>query len=144
MPDVSIKEGSRISFHFSLKLDEGDIVDSNFDSSPASMTVGDGSLPAGFEKILIGLTAGDCKRAQIAPADAFGMPNPENIQTLPRSSFDSSIELEDGLVVSFADAAKNELPGVINRFDDQSVTVDFNHPLAGRHLLFEVQILEVE
>ena len=78
------------------------------------------------------------------PEKAFGMPNPNNVQRLPRGTFATDVELEEGLVMSFADAANSELPGVIRSFDDEIVEVDFNHPLAGRELVFEVQILSVE
>ena len=70
------------------------------------------------------------------------MPNPSNIQNLPISSFDG-MELEQGLVVSFSDPGNGELPGVIAEFDDKLVAVDFNHPLAGKRLDFEVEILQV-
>ncbi len=143
MANLTIKEGSKVRLHFSLALEDGATVDSNFGGTPASLTIGDGRLPAGFEKILMGLSAGDQKHQPVAPAEAFGMPNPANIQRVPRGSFDSAIKLEEGLVVSFADAAGNELPGVVQRFDEECVTIDFNHPLAGRNLLFKVQIVDV-
>ena len=65
------------------------------------------------------------------------------MQRLPRSQFGDMV-LEPGLVVSFADAANGELPGVIAEFDEEKVTVDFNHPLAGKRLKFEVKIIAVE
>ena len=69
---------------------------------------------------------------------------PGNVQRIPRASFGADVELEEGLVVSFSDAANSELPGVVRQFDDDMVEVDFNHPLAGRNLSFEVRILDVQ
>ena len=77
------------------------------------------------------------------PENAFGMHNPSNVQTLPRSQFED-IELEQGLVISFSDPGNGDLPGVIAEFDDQRVSVDFNHPLAGKKIIFEVDIINVE
>ena len=63
---------------------------------------------------------------------------------MPRDQFGPDIELEEGLMLSFADAQKAELPGVVREFDDQRVLIDFNHPLAGRDILFKVAVLNVE
>ena len=80
---------------------------------------------------------------RIAPKDGFGQHNPSNVQKISLDQFDPSVELSKGLVVSFQDKAKSELPGVVSAIEEQMVTVDFNHPLAGRDLEFEVEILSV-
>ena len=144
MSEVSITQGSKVTLHFSLKLDDGAVVDSSFDQAPVSLVIGDGNLPKGFESVLLGLSTGDKKSAVVTPEHAFGMPNPGNIQKIRRSLFNDDMALEEGLVVSFSDAANTELPGVVRQFDEHYVEVDFNHPLAGRDLQFDVQILEVD
>lgn len=143
MPETTITENSRITLHFAVKLDSGEIIDSNFDVQPASCAYGDGSLLPGFERHLLGLSAGDRGEFAIAMDEGFGDYNPDNLQSFKRSHF-TGLALEPGLVVSFADAANNELPGVVSNIDGDSVTVDFNHPLAGRDLTFQVHILEVK
>lgn len=137
-----IGPGKTVTLHFAIKFEDGQIVDSNFDGEPATFTVGDGNLLEGFEKALFGLEEGTQHVLKILPENGFGMPNPSNIQNIPRSQFEG-MELEQGLVISFADAANGELPGVIAEFDDQMVSVDFNHPLAGKNILFEVDIISV-
>ena len=143
MPDVLIGQGSRVSLHFSLVLDNGDVVDSNFDQPPASLVIGDGTLFSGIEKHLLGMCAGQQGDFTVLPEDAFGQPNPSNIQTFRRADF-AGMMLEPGLVISFADAAQGELPGVVKSLTNDEVVVDFNHPLAGRSLLFKVAITAVE
>lgn len=143
MNDLCIGPGTQVTLHFSLKLDDGSTVDSNFESEPATFDVGDGSLLPGFEESLFGLQAGDERTFAITPEKGFGVHNPENIQELPRSQFPEDVELEEGLVLSFADAQQTELPGVVSAFDDTTVTVDFNHPLAGREIEFSVKIVDV-
>lgn len=134
----------KVRLHFSLRLAEtGELVDSTFDRDPATLIIGDGNLPEPFERTLFGLKPGDRQSTRIPPKDGFGQHNPSNVQVISRSQFDSGLELSEGLVVSFQDAAKTELPGVVKGIDGNSVTVDFNHPLAGRDLDFEVEILEV-
>src|SRR5690606_8536869 len=118
-------------------------VDSTFERAPATFTIGDGSLLQGFERRLYGLTAGRRERFSIPSQDAFGQPNPANVQHFKRSQFAADMELHEGLVISFADASKAELPGVVKSFDADSVVVDFNHPLAGRTIDFDVEIIDV-
>lgn len=142
--DLSIGEGTRVTLHFSLQLESGQEVDSTFSRRPATLTLGDGNLPEGFEQLLLGLRAGDSETFQVAPEDAFGNHNPDNIRWMPRYAFPEDMTLEEGLVVSFADAARAELPGVVKAFDGDQVKVDFNHPLAGQPLTFEVRIIRVE
>ncbi|RZA22992.1 MAG: peptidylprolyl isomerase, partial [Proteobacteria bacterium] len=89
-----------------------------------------------------GFKAGDRRTVKVLPENAFGQPNPQNVQVMPASQFEG-MELSEGLLVIFNDAANTELPGVVKAFDDNEVTVDFNHPLAGKTLTFEVEILSV-
>lgn len=144
MRELTVGPGTRVTLRFSLTLTTGDVIDSNFEREPATFTVGDGSLLVGFEKALFGMQEGDRETFLIKPEDGFGQRNPNNIQEIPRDQFSEDIELSEGLMLSFADAQKTELPGVVQRFDDQRVIVDFNHPLAGRDILFDVAILRIE
>ena len=144
MPDVVVATGRQVTLHFSLKLADGQVIDSNFEGQPAVFTVGDGNLPGGFEQVIHGLGEGAEGVFRVPPAKAFGMPNPDNTREFARNTFAADMDLYEGLVVSFADAANSELAGVITSLDDDQVKVDFNHPLAGKELLFEVRILKVE
>jgi FKBP-type peptidyl-prolyl cis-trans isomerase SlpA len=138
-----IQNGSKITMHFALKLAEDQVVDSTFESEPATFELGDGNLLPGFEEYLLGLTTGDKKLFEVPPEKAFGQPNPQNLQEMKRKDFPLDMPIAPGLMVSFADAQGQELPGVIDKVEGDWVTVDFNHPLAGKTLIFEVQILEV-
>ena len=143
MTDTRIGQNTEVTLHFALHLENGDTVDSTFDKAPATFKVGDGNLLPGFENALFGFKAGDQRKLSIAPENAFGQHNPQNVQVMPRSQFEG-MELSEGLLVIFNDAANTELPGVVKAFDDNQVTIDFNHPLAGKTLNFEVQILDVK
>jgi len=143
MTDVRIGPDKEVTLHFALKLDNGDVVDSTFDKKPATFKVGDGNLLPGFEQAIYGLKAGDKRSLSISPEQGFGQGNPQNIQIMPRSQF-QDMELSEGLLVIFNDAANAEMPGVVKAFDDSQVTIDFNHPLAGKALSFDVEIIEVK
>lgn len=142
-PRVPIGPGTRVGLTFSLKLETGEIIDSTGDRV-AEFEVGDGNLMPGFERALFGLFAGDMSELVIHAENGFGEPNEANVQMLKRTDFDPSIGLEEGLVVSFADPDKAELPGVVKRILGDIIEVDFNHPLAGRNILFDVDIRSVE
>ena len=143
MTEQRIGQNTEVTLHFALRLENGDTVDSTFDKSPATFKVGDGSLLPGFEAALFGFKAGDKRTLEILPENAFGQPNPQNVQVIPRSQL-KDMELSEGLLVIFNDAANTELPGVVKVFDDEQVTIDFNHPLAGKTLTFEVEIKDVK
>jgi len=141
---ASVGEGTRVYLNFSVSLEDGSEVDTNFGEESVSFVVGDGSLLPGFERLLFGMSPGERQMFLVSPENAFGQPNDDNIQVLPRAQFDDEAPLEIGLVFAFEDASGGEVPGMIISFDDDEVTVDFNHPLSGRTLLFDVQIHRVE
>ena len=144
MSEMAVAEGMRVYLNFSVSLEDGAEVDSDFGGDPVDFAVGDGSLLPGFESRLIGMTPGQRQMFSVGPEDAFGQPNEGNVQVLPRNQFEDEEELQIGLVFSFADAGGGEVPGMIISFDSEQVTVDFNHPLAGRTILFDVLIHRVE
>lgn len=139
----SINTSSHVKLNFALHHASGQTIDSTFDKGAVQLTIGDGNLLEGFESCLIGLVAGDHQTFMVPPQEAFGQHNPANLQTIKRHQFGPDMVLEQGLVVSFSDAANTELPGVVKTIDGDNVVVDFNHPLAGVELKFEVEILEV-
>ncbi|GAB1256303.1 FKBP-type peptidyl-prolyl cis-trans isomerase [Aurantivibrio plasticivorans] len=144
MSELQVSQGTKVTLHFAIKLDDGTVVDSTFDRNPATFEVGDKNLLDGFEQLLMGLVAGDKQSFRVTPEQGFGQRNPNNMQEIPLDAFDIQEELSEGLMVSFADANGAELPGVVHSIDNDKVIVDFNHPLAGRDLLFDVDIIDVQ
>ena len=141
---LAIEPNTRITLKFSLALETGEEVDSNFGQDPVSFVMGDGSLLPGFERRLLGMRAGDEAEFRIPSEEGFGDPQDDNIQEIPRREFDEGAPLEPGMLFSFADAAGGEVPGMIAAVGEDSVTVDFNHPLSGRTIHFRVRIARVE
>jgi FKBP-type peptidyl-prolyl cis-trans isomerase SlpA len=133
-----------VTLHFALMLENREHIDSNFDRDPVRFTMGDGSLLPGFEQVLLGLKKGDTNEVLLAPGAAFGVVNEDNIQRFPRYQFPPDLDLTPGLVINFADSAGNNQAGVVKLFDSSWVVVDFNHPLAGRTILFRFHIHDVQ
>ncbi len=143
--EVRIAHGSTVSLHFEVSLPNGTVIDSTFHRpEPVALTIGDESLLAGFEKVLMNLKAGDTRTAHLPPDQAFGEYNSENIQSFSRAQFAlSEPNPVVGMMMEFADKGQNSLVGVISEVNDDEVKVDFNHPLAGQDVLFKVQIFKV-
>jgi FKBP-type peptidyl-prolyl cis-trans isomerase SlpA len=140
--DRRIDDNCRVTLHFAVLLESGEEVDTTRRSRPATFVIGDGSLLPGFERALMGMKAGDDAQIPLEPGEAFGERQDGNVRRLPAKAF-SGIDLEPGLLVSFA-APEGELPGLVKCVDGSTVQVDFNHPLAGRRIIFDVSILRVE
>ncbi len=140
--DRRIDDNCRVTLHFALLLETGEEVDTTRRSRPATFVMGDGSLLPGFERALMGMKAGDDAQISLEPGNAFGEHQADNVRRLPTDRF-TGIDLEPGLLVSFA-APEGELPGLVKRVDGSIVEVDFNHPLAGRRIIFDVSVLQVE
>ena len=153
MPDqphlsAQITAGARVTLHFSLALANGSLVDSNYDGKPATFVVGDGNLLPGFEAALEGRQAGDKISVLLPPEEAFGAHNEDNVQRFPRQRFAGLLAnitdpVQPGTVVAFTDVGGNEIPGVLTDIGDSEVGIDFNHPLAGREILFKADIMAV-
>ena len=141
-----IQMGSRISLHFALLMPSGEEIDTTRRGKPAELTLGDGNLLPGFETALVGLSAGDDMQLIVPAEQAFGERVEANVRLLAKTlfaDFTSEEPLEPGLVVSFQ-APDGELPGVVKAVYEDTVQVDFNHPLSGSDITFDVSILSVE
>ena len=138
-----ITAGSTVTLHLSLTLEDGTVADSTFGEEPFTFTMGDGTLVGGLELALYGLYPGDTQRLELDPEQAFGLHDPQHIHQLPRASFTDDFELAPGVIVGFETPEGEELAGAVLELDADSVTVDFNHPLAGHSIIFEVEIIDV-
>ena len=162
--DDEIGPGKIVTLHFALMLEDSSentaednseenseenakgnaLIDSNFAKEPVRFTIGDGNLLPGFEHVLLGLKAGAADEVVLAPGDAFGLANDDNIQRFARYQFPPDLALAAGLVINFADSTGNNQAGVVKEFDSALVEVDFNHPLAGRNIRFKFHIHDVQ
>jgi FKBP-type peptidyl-prolyl cis-trans isomerase SlpA len=141
---LTIGPGSEVLMHFTLSLADGTVADSTRDGEPLRFVMGDGTLIEGLELVLYGLKAGDRQCLSIEPRDAFGFPDEANIHTMPRAEFPGEMQLEPGLIVGFTTPSGEEVPGAIQEIKGDEVVVDFNHPLSGHEVIFDVEILEVK
>lgn len=139
----AIGPGAEVLMHFKLSLEDGTVADESEPGEPLRFIMGDGTMIPGLEMILYGLKVGDRENLRIGPQDAFGYADPSNVHSMARSDFGPEFDLQPGLVIAFTTPSGEEVPGIIREVHDDSVQVDFNHPLAGHEVRFEVEILEV-
>ena len=140
--ETRIEDGSKVELHFSVAIENGVEIDNTRSrAEPVSLVMGDGSLLPGFEKSLFGLRAGDRRTVSLPPEEAFGPWNPENVQTFYTVKFEQ--HPVEGHMIEFEDKAKQSLYGVVKSVNDDVTEVDFNHPLAGKNITFEVEIFRV-
>jgi len=139
-----IENGSQVSIHYRGTFEDG----TEFDSSqnhggPMTCQVGSGNLIAGFETALDGMTEGETKSVTISPEDAYGDVNPGAVQSVPRTVFPDDFELKEGATVYGTNAQGQEMMAKINSFDEDNAVLDFNHPMAGKTLNFEISVVEI-
>lgn len=140
-----IGENSQVVMHFSIKLEDGSAADSSkVHGKPARFRMGDGNLTPNFEKHLLGLKAGDDREFTLEPEEAFGVPIDENIYHIEKHKFNEETPAELGSIIAFKQPDGREVPGIVRKIEDNLVTIDFNHPLAGQRIVFAVEILSVE
>ena len=142
---MQITIGSKVTMHYALRLADGTLADSSFDDEPVSFVVGDGALDKGLELALIGLRAGDRQVLTLMPGQAFGVRDEAALQWVGRDRFPADMQLEKGQIIGFSgEQGAADVAGAVIEIEEDRVKVDFNHPLAGREIVFEVEILSVE
>lgn len=140
----SVQSNSAVLVHFTLKLDDGSTAESTrSNGKPALFRLGDTSLSEGLEQQLLGLKR-EKKAFSLEPDAAFGVPSPDLIQYFSRREFIDAGEPEIGAIMLFTAMDGSEMPGVIREVNGDSITVDFNHPLAGRTVHFDIEVLEID
>lgn len=142
-----IQKDSIVTMHFDLRLKDGSIAESTRNiGKPMTFQMGHDFFSPKLEEQLLGLEIGAKPKIMLLPEDAFGEIHPANIYQVPKAQFKNELaeQLEVGLIVTFTQPDGRELPGVVRAIDDFEVTVDFNHPLAGQVVLFDIEIMDVK
>jgi len=134
--------GDTLRVHYTGTLDDGTTFDTSKDRAPMEITLGGGQILPGVEDALAGMTEGATKKVTLEPDDAFGDHNPDLVQTVARSTIPAEIPLDVGVVLEATDETGNPLNLLVLEFNGEDVTLDANHPLAGKALTFELTLVE--
>lgn len=141
---LTIGPGCEVTMHFRLSLQDGTVADETTEGEPLTFTMGDDTLIQGLELALYGMKVGEKQSLSIDPREAFGFPEDENVHSMPRSEFNADMKIEPGMIIAFSTPAGQEVPGTVKAITDDTVQVDFNHPLAGFEVTFDVEILDIQ
>lgn len=144
MNSMVIKVGSTVVMHFTLRLSDNSIAETTTKTTPARFTLTTASLKDPVESALIGRHAGEKLRVTLTPEEGYGPSLPANIHVLEKNKFSESVVPQLGDIFSFDQPNGQKLPGVICAIQEAHIVVDFNHPLAGKSLACELEILAVE
>lgn len=137
------KEGSTVKVHYTGKLEDGTVFDSSEGRDPIEFTVGAGQIIPGFENGVTGMKPGDKKTVEVTADDAYGPRNEQMIQEFQKSELPPDLELEEGMQLQAQGPNNQPLLLTVAEVRDESVLLDANHPLAGKDLTFEIELLEV-
>lgn len=138
---LTVKDDLVVSLAYTLRLDDGQVVDSATDQNPLEFLQGRGQIIPGLERSLYGMSVNDEKEVVVVPADGYGEEDPDEFEEMPRDAFPSDMNLTEGMGLRLRDAKSGQVfEAYIADIRPDSVLLDFNHPLAGETLYFQVKI----
>lgn len=137
------KQGDSVKVHYTGKLDDGTVFDSSVGREPLDFTVGAGQLIAGFDEAVVGMAVGEKKTVRIEAEQAYGPHNPEMTLQVPRGDLPAEIQPELGMQLEASQEGGHSMVVTVVEITDESVTFDANHPLAGKALTFDIEVVEV-
>ncbi|WVH09891.1 MAG: FKBP-type peptidyl-prolyl cis-trans isomerase SlyD [Fluviibacter phosphoraccumulans EoVTN8] len=136
-----IQADSLLTLHYRLITQDGEDVVSTFDLGPATIQMGNGELNENLEACLVGLVSGGHAVFEVPAEAGFGQHNPALVQRIARTALPVDQDLKENTLIEFASPEGAEFAGFVREVDATHVLMDFNHPLAGKSLRFEVQII---
>ncbi len=141
----TVNEGDTVKVNYTGKLNDGTVFDSSEDREPLEFTLGDGQLIPGFEKAVTGMEEGDSTTVEIPSEDAYGERRDDLELEVAKNELPDNVEPEVGMQLQMQQQENGQaIPVQITKVEDEKVTLDANHPLAGKDLTFDIELLEVK
>lgn len=139
---MQIENACVASIHYTLKNDAGEVLDSSAGGDPLMYLHGAGNIISGLEQALSGKSEGDTLNVSVAPEQGYGEHREDLVQSVPRDAFQGVDQIDVGMRFQ-AESSQGPMVVTVTAVDEEAVTVDGNHPLAGQNLNFEVEVVEV-
>lgn len=140
---VQAKTGDTVMVHYSGFLDDGTLFDPSLKREPFQFTLGQGMVIQGFEEAVTGMNIGETKTVQIPCGAAYGPHREDLLVVIDRSQVPPHINPEIGMNLQVSTPDGNVAEVTVSNIDEESITLDANHPLAGKDLLFEIKLIEI-
>ncbi|NMG76994.1 FKBP-type peptidyl-prolyl cis-trans isomerase [Aromatoleum diolicum] len=138
----TVQPNSLVTLHYRIALENGQPLISTFEGTPATLQLGVGELLPTLERLLAGMEVGKHQLFTLAPQEAFGPHNPELVERVKREHMPEE-EIEPMTIMEFAAPDGSRYSGLVREIDAVSAVVDFNHPLAGKTIRFEVEVIGI-
>ena len=141
----TVTNGNNVKLHYKGTFPNGEVFDDSRQHGEAmQVKVGQGFLLQQFDRALLGMTVGEIRNISLSAEEAYGQPVEEAVVTVPRSAFPSDLEFEVNLVVSGQGPQGEQVRATILSFTEEDIILDHNHPLAGKDINFEIEMVEIE
>lgn len=141
--DLTVTDGMVVSLDYTVRLDDGQVVDSTQEQDALEFLQGAGQIIPGLEQALYGMGVGEEKEVELAPAEGYGDKNPEAFQEVPKDIFPDDMTLTPGTGLQLRDQSGKVVVAYVAEVRPETVVLDLNHPLAGETLHFEVKISDL-
>jgi peptidylprolyl isomerase len=138
-----IKTGDKVTVHYSGTLEDGTVFDTTSGKAPFEFTMGDGEVISGFERVVEGMSAGDKQSVSLNPVDAFGEYHEDLVLEVPRTQLPEDIDPKIGMALQAKSPDGTVTRMNVTKVSDDSVTLDSNHPLAGKKVNFEIELVSI-
>ena len=138
-----VEKGLFVSVDYTGTLQNGDIFDSSQNSQPLEVQLGVGQLIEGFERELMGMALNEKKLFTLSPEDAYGQRDESLTRDFARADFPADLEPRVGMTIGLQTAEGRQMPALITHLDDETLSVDLNHPLAGESLTFDIEVVGI-
>ena len=138
-----VKGGDKVKVHYHGRLSNGETFDKSEGREPLEFEVGSGMVIKGFDDGVTGMSVGEKKTITIPFNEAYGPKNPEMIIEMPKDRFPKDMELEIGMSLAMGDGQGNQFEVIVTQIKEGSVVLDANHPLAGKDLIFDLELVEI-
>jgi FKBP-type peptidyl-prolyl cis-trans isomerase 2 len=135
-----------VTIAYTATLENGELVDKSTENKPVTLSIGGGKLFKAVEACLFGMEPGETRRINIQPEDAYGHHIQELVQDVPLAGFKGKNEPEPGMILALTmqkDEEDHKIPAMVVSVGDETVTVDYNHPLAGKVIVYTVTLVAI-
>ena len=139
-----VQEKSNVSVHYTGTLETGEVFDSSRERDPLSFTVGEGQMIPGFENAVKGMKLNETKKITIAPEEAYGEAKPEMVQTIGKDQLPPDMKVEVGQQLASQMPDGQQIVVTVTDVKENEITIDANHPLAGKTLNFDIEVVKIE
>ncbi len=137
------KQGDEVQVHYTGKLEDGTVFDTSEDGEPLNFTIGENRVIPGFEEAVTGMEPGDSITAEVEPEQAYGEHREDMVMEMERDQIPDEVDPEVGQQLQLRLENGQTVPVLITALGEDTVTIDANHPLAGRKLIFDIELLDV-